>query len=125
MLFCEKCPNSWARTALLIGMGLVNVLTLSEFKAVLAHEFGHFSQNSMKLHRYVYTANQIIADMVIGRDWLDEMLDRCKRREDALAIFGWALWSVLWLFRKGLEGCFYGINFLSRSLSRQMEFNAD
>ena len=68
-------------------MGLVNVLTLSEFKAVLAHEFGHFSQNSMKLHRYVYTANRIIADMVIGRDWLDNLLDRCKQREDALAAF--------------------------------------
>jgi Zn-dependent protease with chaperone function len=110
---------------LLIGMGLVNVLTLSEFKAVLAHEFGHFSQNSMKLHRYVYTANRIIADMVIGRDWLDNFLERCKRRDDAGAAFGWVVWSVLWVFRKGLEGCFYGINFLSRSLSRQMEFNAD
>ncbi|MEM1442487.1 MAG: M48 family metallopeptidase, partial [Verrucomicrobiota bacterium] len=26
-----------------IGLGLVNVLTLSEFKAVLSHEFGHFA----------------------------------------------------------------------------------
>jgi len=34
---------------LLIGLGLINRLNLSEFKAVLAHEFGHFSQNSMKL----------------------------------------------------------------------------
>ena len=34
---------------LLIGLGLVNGLNLSEFKAVLAHEFGHFSQSSMRL----------------------------------------------------------------------------
>jgi len=37
------------RKNLLIGLGLVNQLNLSEFKAVLAHEFGHFSQSSMKL----------------------------------------------------------------------------
>src|SRR5947209_1111991 len=44
---------------LLIGLGLVNVLNLSEFKAVLAHEFGHFSQSSMKLGSYVYMANHV------------------------------------------------------------------
>jgi hypothetical protein len=38
---------------LILGLGLVNVLTLSEFKAVLAHEFGHFAQGSMKLGIYV------------------------------------------------------------------------
>ncbi len=59
---------------LLIGLGLVNALNLSEFKAVLAHEFGHFSQSSMKLGSYVYVANRIIGDMVYGRDWLDDFL---------------------------------------------------
>ena len=34
-----------AKKNLLIGLGLVNRLNLTEFKAVLAHEFGHFSQN--------------------------------------------------------------------------------
>src|SRR5262249_26442963 len=38
---------------LLIGLGLVNVLTLSEFKAVMAHELGHFSQRGMLLRRYL------------------------------------------------------------------------
>ena len=52
------------RKDLLIGLGLLNVLTLSEFKAVLAHEFGHFSQSSMKLGHYVYVVNPIIAHMV-------------------------------------------------------------
>jgi Zn-dependent protease with chaperone function len=48
---------------LLIGLGLVNVLNLSEFKAVLAHEFGHFSQKSMKVSAYVYIANKVFADI--------------------------------------------------------------
>jgi len=113
------------RKNLLIGMGLVNVLNLSEFKAVLAHEFGHFAQSSMKLHQYVYKANHIIANMVCGRDWFDHMVERMRDRRDTFAVVGHALAGMLWLFRKGLEGCFYGINFLSLSLSRQMEFNAD
>jgi len=37
------------RKNLEIGLGLVNVVNISEFKAVMAHEFGHFSQKSMKL----------------------------------------------------------------------------
>ncbi len=37
------------RKNLLIGLGLVNSLNTSELKAVLAHEFGHFSQHSICL----------------------------------------------------------------------------
>jgi len=33
---------------LLIGLGLIDFMNLSEFKAIVAHEFGHFSQKSMK-----------------------------------------------------------------------------
>ncbi|MFO0329758.1 MAG: M48 family metallopeptidase, partial [Bacteroidota bacterium] len=52
------------RKNLQIGLGLVNVLTVSELKAVLAHEFGHFSQRSMKLGSYVYNVNQIIFNLL-------------------------------------------------------------
>ena len=41
-----------------IGLGLVNCVNLTEFKAVLAHEFGHFSQKSMKLGTYVYVVHR-------------------------------------------------------------------
>ena len=45
---------------LVIGLGLVNCVNISEFKAILAHEFGHFSQRSMKLGSFVYNLNRII-----------------------------------------------------------------
>src|SRR5947209_11980035 len=48
------------RKNLLIGLGLANVVNLTEFKAVLAHEFGHFSQRSMRLGVYVYAAMSLI-----------------------------------------------------------------
>src|SRR5688572_20570295 len=56
------------RKNLQIGLGLVNSVNLSEFKAILAHEFGHFSQRSMKLGSYVYNVNQIIYNMLYDND---------------------------------------------------------
>ncbi len=114
-----------SRKNLIIGLGLVNRLNLTEFKAVLAHEFGHFSQNSMKLGSYVYTANRVVADMVYGRDWLDDVVATMRRIDIRIAVFAWAFTAILWTLRKGLEMMFRGINFANVSLSRQMEYNAD
>jgi Zn-dependent protease with chaperone function len=110
---------------LIIGLGLVNQLNLSEFKAVLAHEFGHFSQNSMKLGSYVYMSNRVIADIVFGRDWLDDLVAGLRGIDIRIAIFAWAFSGVLWVLRQTLRGLFRVINFANIALSRQMEFNAD
>ncbi len=114
-----------AHKNLVIGLGLVNRLNLSEFKAVLAHEFGHFSQNSMKLGGYVYASNRIIADVVFGRDWLDEAVAGLRGTDIRIAVFAWAFTGVLWTLRKTLQGLFRVINFANVALSRQMEYNAD
>ncbi|MCC7095061.1 MAG: M48 family metallopeptidase, partial [Ignavibacteriaceae bacterium] len=39
---------------LMIGLGLVNSMNESELKAILAHEFGHFTQKSLNVYSYVY-----------------------------------------------------------------------
>lgn len=110
---------------LLIGFGLVNVVPLSEFKAVLAHEFGHFAQKSVGLGSYLYVANRAMTDMIYSRDKLDLFVDRWSRADWAIAIPAWGLRGVLWLVRKMLSGLFQSLNLLHLSLSRQMEFNAD
>lgn len=113
------------RKNLLIGLSLVNSLNLSEFKAVLAHEFGHFSQSSMKLGNYVYVANKILHTMVYDRDKWDNILNKWCNQELRIAIFGWILKGIVTPLRAFLS-FFYGfINRLNSSLSRQMEFNAD
>ncbi|MDQ3190082.1 MAG: M48 family metallopeptidase, partial [Bacteroidota bacterium] len=56
------------RKNLIIGLGLVNSITISELKAVLAHEFGHFSQRSMKIGSYVYNVNKIIYNLLYEND---------------------------------------------------------
>src|SRR5207302_1007977 len=87
---------------LLIGMGLVNCVNLSEFKAVLAHEFGHFSQSAMA-SSYTYVASRIIGDLVDGEDWFDRLVNWCKKQDNAVSIFGHAIGACLWLGRKVLE----------------------
>ena len=110
---------------LIIGMGLVNVLNLSEFKAVLAHEFGHFSQNTMMVGRWVYIAQQIIAHMVSVRGWLDKMVRFISRIDIRIAWLGWLLGLVLWSLRSLMEVLFRIVIIAERALSREMEFNAD
>ncbi len=110
---------------LLIGLGLVNSINLTEFKAVLAHEFGHFAQSSMKLGSYVYMANSIIYDMVNERDRWDDLLERWKKMDFRFAVFGWILSPIIWLVRLFMSLLYKAMNLLHSSLSRQMEYNAD
>jgi len=80
-------------------LGLVNVLNLGEFKAVLAHEFGHFAQGSMVVGRWVYTAQQIIAHMVSVRDWMDSFIKGISRIDLRIAWIGWILQIIIWSLR--------------------------
>jgi Zn-dependent protease with chaperone function len=119
------------RQDLLIGLGLVNVLNLSEFKEVLAHEFGHFSQKSTHLTSYVYRILVIFQKLVFDRDWFDSAIEGLKNSRDMrgsptlLSAVGWAIYALVWLLRNVLAGVFFLIRLLELSLRRQMEFNAD
>jgi len=113
------------RKNLLIGLGLVNVATLSEFKATLAHEFGHFAQTGMAIGNYVHIANRVIGDLVFGRDRWDEMLEDGREADIRVAIFAWVLTGIVWVLRQLLAGVFMLINLVRLALMRQMEFHAD
>lgn len=110
---------------LLIGLGLVNGLTLDEFKAVLAHEFGHFAQSSMRIGSYVYSTNRVIYDLVYERDQFDDFLAGWRRTNIRLAIFAYIITGVLWVLRKIMQGAYRLINLWESALSREMEFHAD
>lgn len=108
-----------------IGLGLVNVLSLGEFKAVLAHEFGHFAQRSMAVGRWVYLAQQIAGHIVSARDVLDSFLSRLSRFDLRIAWIGWALSLIVWSIRSVMETLFRLVILAQRALSREMEFQAD
>lgn len=123
--------NTWlslflpVRKDLTIGLGLVSSLDRSEFKAVVAHEFGHFAQRSMRIGSYIHSANTIIHDLIFTRDRWDRMLEEWRSADLRLSAAAWAITPVIWLVRK-LLALFYGLlNFMHSSLSREMEFNAD
>lgn len=111
--------------SLVIGLGLVNHLTLSELKAVLGHELGHFSQRAMKLGTYVYTAQRVVANLVYGRDAFDQMLDEGKRADPRIAIVAWIIGGVVWALRGVLRVAFEIVALGHRALGREMEFAAD
>ena len=109
---------------LLIGLGLVNSVNLSEFKAVLAHEFGHFSQSAMA-SSYTYVASRIIGDLVEGEDWFDRMVTWCKKQDNVFSVVGYAIGAPLWVGRKILEWFYKAITLQRLVVSREREFHAD
>ncbi|MFO0813337.1 MAG: M48 family metallopeptidase [Gemmatales bacterium] len=113
------------RKDLLIGLGLVNVLTLNEFKAVLAHEFGHFAQKSAGLGSYLMLARRIMDDIVYSRDGWDRFVDQWAGIDLRVSFPAWGLKGALWVLRKVMGGALQGLALLHLSLSRQLEFNAD
>ena len=114
-----------SRKNLEIGLALVNVLTLGELRAVLAHEFGHFGQRSMAVGRWVYVAQQITAQLVARGDKLDAFLNSISRSDPRIAWIGWIVQVIVWAIRSLIDLAFRGVLLLQRALSREMEFQAD
>lgn len=110
---------------LTIGLGLVSSLNLTEFKAVIAHEFGHFAQRSMKIGSYIISANAIIHDMIFTRDRLDHMLDEWRSLDIRFSTAAWIITPIIWVIRQMLSLFYALLNLMYSSLSREMEFNAD
>ena len=108
-----------------IGLGLVNSLNVSEFKAVMAHEFGHFSQRSMKLGSFVYNVNRIIHNMLFENKGYADFLSSWGSISGILAIFA----NITIFIAQGIQYILrqmYGlINKGYMRLSREMEFHAD
>ncbi len=111
-----------SRENLMIGLGLVNSMSEIELKAILAHEFGHFTQRSLNVYSYVYIENQVIYKMLIDEEYYQTLILKFSQ------FTGKFMWIVIgysrairWILRKAYE-------LVSKSymaLSREMEFHAD
>jgi Zn-dependent protease with chaperone function len=123
--------NNWlslifpVKKDLTIGLGLVSCLNLSEFKAVISHEFGHFAQSTMKVGSYIMSANTIIHDMIFNRDRWDNILEEWRASDLRLSFAAWAITPIIWIIRQVLNLFYQFLNIMYSSLSREMEFNAD
>ncbi len=108
-----------------IGLGLVNTLSLGEFKAVMAHEFGHFSQKSMKLGSFVYNVNKAIYNMLYENKDFGKFLSGWGSVHFAVGIFVWVTVQIITGIQKILGLMYSIINKQYMGLSREMEFHAD
>ncbi|MHA4846679.1 M48 family metalloprotease [Flavitalea antarctica] len=108
-----------------IGLGLVNVLTVSEFKAVVAHEFGHFSQRSMKLGSFVYNVNKVIYNMLYHNSGYGNTLNVWANIHGLFAIFAALTVRIVRCIQWVLQQMYALINKNYMGLSREMEFHAD
>lgn len=108
-----------------IGLGLVNTVTQSELKAILSHEFGHFSQKTMKVGSYVYNVNQVIFNLLLDNKSYDNMISKWASASGYFSIFViiaiQIIEGVKWILRQ----IYRVINKSYMALSREMEFHAD
>ena len=114
------------RKNLEIGLGLFNSTTVQEVKAILAHEFGHFGQQSMKVGSAVSITNTILYHLVYTDDFIDRALQSWR-------VSGLLLWRLFGIITSALTfSVKYLTTFVFRfvergemKLSRLMEFGAD
>ena len=112
------------RKNLIIGLGLINSVTKDELKAVLSHEFGHFSQESMKLGSYVYNVNQIIYNLFSDNDFFDKIAAPLMN----IGIVRYFVYLAIVIISgmvKILRLIYMLVNKSYMALSREMEFQAD
>lgn len=106
-------------------MGLTNTITREELKAILSHEFGHFSQKTMKVGSYVYNVNQVIFNMLFENESYESLAQEWSDTSEYFSVFvviaGKINAGIQWILRK----LYVVVNKSYMGLSREMEFHAD
>ncbi|NDV81128.1 M48 family metallopeptidase [Bacteroides sp. 51] len=109
-----------------IGLGLFTCMNVDELKSILAHEFGHFSQNSMKVGSGVYVANTVIYNLAYTEDKWDRFVEGwCRVDINILALFGALTRGFTNWVKRQLHGMYGFVNRAYMKLSRSMEYDAD
>jgi len=108
-----------------IGLGLVNSLNISEFKAVMAHEFGHFSQRSMKFGSYVYNLNKVIYNMLYDNEGYGKILSGWSKIHSIFTLMASINVKIIQGMQYVLRKVYIVLNKNYMGLSREMEFHAD
>jgi len=96
-----------------VGAGLINILTMEELKAVIAHEMGHFSQRSMFLNGYVYSIEQMV-------DFMSKQADFKKKGHLEQQIKG--LFNIFHIITLLI---FHKLNRRFKDFSLELEYDAD
>lgn len=113
------------RKNLQLGLGLINTVSKQEFKAILAHEFGHFSQRSMKVGSYVYNINKVIYNMLYDNEDFGYWIDKWANANAFFSLFVRFAVNIIQGIQWILQKMYDFVNLSYMALSREMEFHAD
>ncbi len=108
-----------------IGLGLVNTVSKTELTAILSHEFGHFSQKTMKLGSYVYNVNQVIYNLLYDNESYDRLIQSWANLSGYFSIFVVLAVKIIEGVQWFLRLVYDVVNKSYMGLSREMEFHAD
>lgn len=112
-----------SRKNLMIGLGLIHGMNKDEIKAVLGHEYGHFSQHTMRVGRLSYRLLLIIQSMIelALAQQKSAAISQAKGEKGYFHLVSKPMSIITRITIK-----FYRyIERRNRSLSRYMEFEAD
>lgn len=113
---------------LLIGLPLVESLTLQQLAGVIAHEMGHFSQKAgLRLATLVRIMNAWLVHLVFQRDSFDEMIESNAKESQAFAVRAILHFTrfLIWLSRRILWTAMLAGHTVSSFVMRNLEYDAD
>lgn len=109
---------------LTIGIGLLRGLSKAEVRAIICHEFGHFSQKTMRVGTVTYRLLLTVKSMVKYAQECQESNQLAMASEDYKWYFHMENWPISLITRSVIA--FYNwIDKKDKRLSRNMEFEAD
>ena len=118
-----------------VGLGIFHHMSLSETAACLAHEFGHFSQETMRWGTVMQILNTFITStMSVNERWnttVNHLIDFPWILGGGIFIsvaikgLGWLLYGLTIGYVKAMEFIYDRVQLAYLRLSRQMEYDAD
>ena len=107
-------------------MGLFDGTSIEEVKSIIAHEFGHFSQNSMKIGSTVYVTNTVLRNLIFTDDFWDRWLNKwCMSDTGVFRYFGVLTRGLTNVIRRLTVLMYRFVQKGYLKLSRYMEYDAD
>jgi heat shock protein HtpX len=100
-----------------LGLPLLQMLSIAEFRAVLAHEFGHYYAGDTRLGPWVYNTRKSITRAYenLGRN--SEVMRFLRR---------WAIVHAVFLVLMGAMRMYWKVfMYITQAISRQQEFRSD
>lgn len=118
-----------------VGLGVFRHMSVAETASCIAHEFGHFSQETMRWGTVVHILNTLIANLMSVNDRWNTMVNKLINfpwiigqgivMSLACKAAGWMLYGITIGYMSIMEAIYKKIQLAHLELSRKMEYEAD